>query len=333
MSKFGIVYNISEITVKNKLGKNEKVLVFGGLIINIEGYGKPNPKFSFETRNLSVSQIKSSIEHGFKWTNVGIRNGKVIGTTGSLSRFKDRPWVIVTEIITNDKRVIGYRLVSPEGKVVRVRLKEMIGFGIRMTNAKKIPIQNAIFVPAQNGKTAYFRANEGQSFLKEIYLINKNPYADKRRVATQQNGKLIESTKSSQIRRLEDIYSRDQINELRIGKHNGVDIRVFANPALSAEQMKVLREGMENKVNVRPYAFPEYKTNSMRFYIDLQENGFNIRQILNPKYNLSQLNELSLAYMEGLDISKMCNPNIKADEMSEIRERLEFDAWDKLSSK
>ena len=82
------------------------------------------------------------------------------------------------------------------------------------------------------------------------------------------------------LNKLDEIYTPEQIAELREGKKNGVEIRVYANPALSAQQMRALRKGLQKGINVKPFASVEYSPESMRWYISDREAGIDIRPYL-----------------------------------------------------
>ena len=195
----------------------------------------------------------------------------------------------------------------------------MLAYGNRITKQGGVPVQNAIFVKADGDKKEHYKSYPNAPFLNEVLITNKNKYSEVKKSPVRENQKTL--------KRLDEIYTKPQLVQLKLGKEHGVDIRVYANPSLTAEKMKILRCGLENKVNVKPIAFNEYTEKAMLFYIDCLENGLNIRNFLNPKYDLGQLSELSLAEEIGLDISKKSNPKLSASEMAEIRERLEHNIW------
>ncbi|MBO5390018.1 MAG: hypothetical protein J6A59_18130 [Lachnospiraceae bacterium] len=264
-----------------------------------------------------INQTKVS-----NWLNIKIENGKIKGSSGSLSRFEDdkhKPFVIISQLVNNDNKILGYKVASYDGTVKNIHIKEMLAYGNRITKMGCIPVQNAIFVPADEDKKEHFKSYPNCPFIIELIPSHKNKNAEAKRVSLQKNEKTLS--------KLEEIYSREQLVQLKLGKEHGVDIRVYANPALKPNQMTVLREGLEKKLNVKLFAFPEYDYYVMRYYEDCLENNIDIRQFLSPKYNIGQISELSLAVEMGLDIRKMCNPKLKADEMAEIRERLERNIW------
>lgn len=289
------------------------------IIANGSSKAKDQYTWKFDCVMWNEQQVKASLAKGNKWLNIKLEDGKIKGSTGALNRFETKPFVILTQLSSQDGKLLGYKVANYDGGVKNITIKEMLAFGNRMTKQNRVPVQNAIFVKAEGDKKEHFKSYPNAPFLNEVLITNKNKYSEVKKSPVRENQKTL--------KRLDEIYTKPQLIQLKLGKEHGVDIRVFANPALSAEKMKILREGLEQKINVRPIAFNEYTEKAMLFYIDCLEEGLNIRNFLNPKYTLCQLCELSLAEEMGLDISKMSNPKLSASEMAEIRERLENNIW------
>ena len=261
-----------------------------------------------------------------KFLNLGFNKttGKVTGKVASLDRFKPskshRPLVIIGQIQTKEGKLLGYIVATYDGKIQRIQLKEMLAYGARCTNNGTIPVQNAAYVPADNnGKSAHYKAYSGMPFIECLHDIGVNKYTDTRKVQTSENKKTLS--------KLEEIYTKEQIRELKLGKKNGVKIAIYADPKLTAGQMRALREGLEQKVDVRPFAHPDYKEICMDYYVDCLIDKTNIKPFLSPKYNEAQLFQLSLACLEGVNISDMCDAKLSADEMCELRERRSKKFW------
>lgn len=313
-NQLGVVVGID----KDKIGNS----LYRVVVATVKQKAPKQYDWGFECKIMSEQQVIAHIRNKTNWLNIKLEDGKIKGSAGALNRFDDkkhRPFVIISQLVNDNDKLLGYRVASYEGTVKNVPLKEMLAFGNRITKAGSIPVQNAIFVSADGDKREHFKSYPNCNFLSEVIQTKRNEASDKRRVPLQRNEKTLSN--------LEEIYSKEQLVQLKLGREHGVDIRVYANPALKPNQMTVLREGLEQKLNVKPFAFPEYDYYAMRYYSDCLQNGIDIRQFLNPKYNIGQISELSLAVELGLDITKMCNPELKADEMAEIRERLERNIW------
>ena len=278
--------------------------------------------WKFECKMMNVSQIINSFSSGAVWSNIKVHQGKLKGSSGDLERFNNKvnkPYVILSQILDSDCNVLGYKVANYEGNVKNISLKEMVAYGNRVVKHGGIPVQNAIFISTDENKKAHYKAYPDCAFIKEIITKKKNKYTEVKRVNTTQNEKTLS--------KLEDLYTKQQIEQLKIGKSEGLDIRIYANPSISAESMKELRLGMKQGLNVRPLAHPDFKPQAIKFYIMELKDGIDIKQFLNPAYDIEQLSSLSLAVELGLDISKMANPKLNANEMEEIRERLEQGIW------
>lgn len=312
MNMFGTIIGIDKVN-NNKV---YRVLISKYIVKN------NNYDWKFECKMMNEQQILSSFSSGAIWSNVKVENGKLKGSSGDLERFNNKvnnPYVILSQIVDNNKNVLGYKVANYAGGVKNTSIKDMIAYGNRVTKQGGVPIQNAIFVSADESKKAHYKAYPDCRFIEEVLVKKENKYTEVKRVNTNQNAKTLT--------KLEDLYNKEQIAQLRLGKSEGLDIRVYANPAISAESMYELRMGMKAGVNVRPLAHPDFKPEAIKFYITELKDGIDIRQFLNPKYDLGQIASLSLAVDLGLDISKMANPKLKAVEMDEIRERLERGIW------
>jgi hypothetical protein len=315
-TQLGVVVGIDYIN------NNKNAKVYRAIIATVNKKAEKQYDWKFECKMLQEQQVIQTITSGAKWLNIKLDGKEIKGSAGALSRFEDaehKPFVIISQIESEDGRTLGYKVASYDGNVKNIPLREMIAYGNRISKAGKIPVQNAIFVPEEADKKAHYKSYPNCSFISEVIKVQKNQYTETKKVNINENKKTLN--------KLDEIYSKEQIAELKTGKANEVDIKIYANPALSAKQMKVLREGLESKLNVRPLAFPEYSEEIMKYYILDMKNGLDIRKYLNSKYSIGQINELSVAVEEGLDISKMANPKLKPEEMAEIRERLESNIW------
>ena len=296
--------------------------IYRVVVANAIKKGENQYDWKFDCKMLDEKQVINSIKSGSKWLNIKLENNKLKGSAGALSRFEDakhKPIVIISQLVNSESKTLGFKVASYDGSVKNIPIKEMLAYGNRITKAGSVPEQKAIFVSADGDKKEHYKSYPNCSFITEVILSNKNKNTEHKKVALQKNEKTLS--------RLEEIYTKEQLRELQTGKKSGVDIRIYANPALSAEQMHVLMNGLKNKLNVKPIAHPEYDVMCMKYYIDCLQNNIDIRQFTSSKYDIGQISELSLAVELGLDISKMSNPKLSAEDMAEIRERLEKQIW------
>lgn len=288
------------------------------LIATIEVLEDKQYNWKFECKMMTEDIVIQSFSNGAMWLNIELVDNKIKGSSGDLKRFDNkvhRPFVIISQINNSDGKIIGYKIANYDGSVKNIQVKKMIAYGNRITKLGGIPVQNAIFIPDEDGRSAHFKSYPSKPFIEEVIKIEKNQQADKRRINTVKNEKTLS--------KLEQIYTKEQIKQLKLGKEHGVEIKIYANPSLSAEQMKVLRKGLESKLNVRPFAFPNYTVEAMKYYEMELISGMDIRSYLNPEYSIAQIAELSIAVDEGLDVSKMSDPKLSVRQMQERRIRLE----------
>lgn len=306
------------------IDQNEQCKAYRVLLATVAPTGVDKQyNWNFECKLVSEAQLIDVLRKGvIKWLNIKLDNNEIKGSAGSLIRFNsiNKPYVIISQLVNSDGKIIGYKIANYDGGVKNIAIKEMLAYGNRATKKGLVPVQNAIFVAASSdNKSSHYKSYPDCPFIEERIINRKNTNVDKRRVNTAGNKKTLS--------KLEEIYTKEQIMELKQGKNNGVDIRIYANPGLSAEQMRILRKGLEQRINVRPFAFPDYEPKSMQYYILELKSGMDIRQYLSPKYSIAQIAELSIAVDEGLDVSVMQDPELSVRQMQERRIRLENNAF------
>lgn len=292
------------------------------------GKGKGFYTWNYKCEMMDANKIKALTNKYGKdfFLNIGVdEKGVINGKSASINRFKvgngnHHPLVIIAQYQTEDGKTLGYSVATYDGRVKTVSLKEIIAYGTRCNKNGLIPIENAIFVENEGtNKSAHFKAYPDMPFITSLYESGKNKYVEQNKVQVKRNEKTLS--------RMDEIFTKEQIAQLRLAKEHGVDYRIIGNPNLTANQMKVLREGLEKGINVKPFANPDYQPLCMMYYIDCLENKIDIRQFLSSKYDAQQLFQLALASENGVNIEKLCNPKLKANEMAEIRERLEANIW------
>lgn len=264
-----------------------------------------------------INKIKSGL---IELDNAEVVNNQLKGKTGDLSRFKAtgfHPMVILSEMYANDV-LIGYRLVTYEGVVKAARLKDVLAYCARV-HKNGAPIQNAMYVSETAETKPHIRAYPYQTFYREVIERRPSKNVESAHIDKKANGK--------QVSRLEELFNKDQIRELKLGRDNGVDIRVYGNNKLSAEQMKQLRLALESGVNAKAFADPAFSVESMKALRINARYGVDITYFINPRYDANQIYELSTGYISGVDIAKYADPNISAKDMSKTRVYLESKLW------
>ena len=59
-------------------------------------------------------------------------------------------------------------------------------------------------------------------------------------------------------------FNRDQMEQIRKGLEQGLDVSIYANPKYDRNQMKQIRNGLEQGLDVSIYADPQYDWRQMR---------------------------------------------------------------------
>jgi hypothetical protein len=316
---------VKQVALVVGIDKRDNTTCYRVLVTRIEEVGPKQYKWNFERKMIDDRTIIGTMQKGLQWLNVKCADGKIKGSSGELSRFNksatNKPLVIISKITDEKDITLGYRVADYNGNVATKSLKDMLAYGRSVSKNGGIPVQNAKFNTNNGSKQAFYSAFPGCNFIEEVFVRNnnKNKHTEIRKVNTAENAK--------SLNKLQDIYTKEQIKELKSGKANGVDIKVYANPKLSAQQMHILRHGLECGANVRPVAFPEFKEDIMGYYVADLINGLDIRNYLNPNYSLAQLACVSTAYDLGLKIGSLADPNLSAEDMEREKDRLAAETW------
>ncbi len=142
-------------------------------------------------------------------------------------------------------------------------------------------------------------------------------------------------------------YSEEQIEELGIGKDEGLDISVYENIVLSSMQMYQIRSGMEGGYDMRPYAdgsFDWFQIDEIRKGLEAEldvslyakaeissekmhemREGLLVEMDLSDflKYEVAILHEIRLALTNRIDITNYVTRGYDAEQLCEIRLALE----------
>lgn len=127
------------------------------------------------------------------------------------------------------------------------------------------------------------------------------------------------------------VFTPEQLEVLGKGKAEGLDIRVYANPALSAKHMDTIRKVLSAGKNPLLILDPELSPELVSLYGSDLAQGANIRPYFNKKYTLKQAVQVKLGIIRGLDVSQYADPSIDGDEMEQRRVRLNADMWSDIT--
>lgn len=286
-----------------------------------------NGEVEWRKRILSAEELYNDIKINGEYENVGIKDGKIVGTAGALSRFSDKEiqLVVLEEIRNSAGRTLGYKVAQRDGEIFNIKLEDILKFAEREIGKGNTPLINAIFARREDTGTAFIKGYPNKPI--KVYTIpnkvNKYAEAEKQRIQAMEESKCTDNREE----KLREIYTEEQLEQIRLGEKQGLRVAVYANPKLSAEQMKALRQGMAQGVNVSRLAYNEYGVEEMKFYICELLCKTDISAYLSPEYNVGQLLVLSNACERGISLELLSNPKMTAQEMQEVAERIEKEIW------
>ena len=53
-------------------------------------------------------------------------------------------------------------------------------------------------------------------------------------------------------------FDEEQIEQIKLGLRNNLNVNIYANPKFSSEQMREIRQGLNYELDVSIYAKPEF---------------------------------------------------------------------------
>lgn len=270
--------------------------------------------------------------------NFAVVKGRIKTTRGDISRYtiernKEGGVRIILAVVVNlnnESDVLGYRIADKDGAVKRISLQDAIRIGVKYSANKLTPFANAILVQA-SGKKPHYKSYVADGFPIERIPVNRTTPKAKPAVIPKPSSpeaKAVESMDKQELsKKLSDIFSPEQMKELRACKVAGVNPRIIANPKLSAKQMRVVwlteKEGYKGRV----FADPAYPVENMEFLRCELETKTDIRSMLNPKFSIDQLYALSYAYVMGANMTKIADPSIPAKKMDQMVEDESKKIW------
>lgn len=234
-------------------------------------------------------------------------------------RFISQLAVILQEVRSSAGTTLGYVVAFPDQRVLRIAVNDILKYCESARVQGKSAVQNMQYVPANGQTTAHLKNYEGRTvpvYIQERKAVNAE-------AKTLPAPKPVASAASS-------VFTPEQLEVLGKGKAEGLDIRVYANPALSPKHMntirKILLAGKDPLLVLDPELAPEL----VSLYGSDLAQGANIRPYFNKKYTLKQAVQVKLGTIRGLDISQYADPSVDGDEMEQRRVRLDADTWNNI---
>lgn len=315
------VFNMTE-TIK---GRVFAVLKYRYSVVNGEPRWEASRYQMSEVELLNILKTQS-----LQFINVQAKDGRVVGRGGSLQRFQKVGNVqIVIGVMTTNKvtnNTIGYRVVFRDGTIKAIKLSDIITYCNNASSKGIVPFQNAMFVEGKNSQSQFLR-----SFTEGDFIIENHIYNTRQKSAVDNSQVPKDIEKKVRKRNITDIYTKEQVKELRLGRNKMLPIRIYANPKLSAEQMRALRMALEKGINPQRYASPEIEPIKMRFFTFQLSKRNRINEYLNPEFSYPQLIRLASAVEMGLNIKTLLNPKLQVAEMDDEIVHLELETYNTIN--
>lgn len=271
--------------------------------------------------------------------NADVRNGKIVSRGASFDRFKKTgmPWQVkrngqvhkitpmllvgtVTSNYSASQRPVAYRVWTYESGLIGLYAEEVVRYAAAAQKAGRIPFQNAMYIPGRVGQMGFFRPyNDGDFIVEDI------KYETKKSVAVKPVP--VEKAAEDADKQPKNLFNRQQMEQLRLGREHDVDIKQYANPAFNANQMEALRLQLERGINPQRFRNPCYQAQKMRFFTQQLIANRRITELLNPAYTYPQIQRISYAMSRGLDISKIQNPKMSVGQMDDEIIHMEIDKY------
>lgn len=278
---------------------------------------------------LSEMELIRAIQDGMEFENVAVENNQLKGTSGSLSRFDAKPYVVLTRVADHRDTTIGYDISDCYGITRRVLLKNCLSFARGKVAKNEIPFQNAIYVPDTLEKKAHIKSYSGHDFPTVQLKAANNKHS------IQQSKAGVVSIKKANLdalsKKMQNEYTKEQLEQLRLGVQHNIAYSLYANKDISAEKMRLMREHMERGYLPTTIAHPSFiipcSIDCLQYVLAVDAMGRDVRSLLNPKYTVPQMVQINLGLILGLDVNEYADPSLSVQAMEKIRIRLEGKYW------
>ncbi len=98
-------------------------------------------------------------------------------------------------------------------------------------------------------------------------------------------------------------YTQDQLNEIELGKKEGLNTSIYENPAFLPMQMQQIRVGLSKGLDASVYADPGYDWFQMEELRKGLENGVDVKSFADKSIPHDLMHEYRHALRDGVDIS------------------------------
>lgn len=118
---------------------------------------------------------------------------------------------------------------------------------------------------------------------------------------------------------MESSYIKEQHQEILLGKEEGLDVSLYANPEFNWLQMEQIRMGIKDKVDVSAYADPSYSYETMKQIRLSYYSSNDLTDYLERGFVDDELEQIRLALEDGLPIDTWLTDDMYAQQIYEIK--------------
>lgn len=307
--------------------------MFKNIVVGIDKKLDMYTVYSYEFKRVTVlkqQELVKALKQGMLFENVALNDKQeLVGTSGSLSRFDSKPFVILARVVNHEGTTLGYDLADFRAKIRRVKLSQCLSYAEKKVAQDEIPFQNAIYVPTSIEKKAHIKSYTDHEFpTVEIQTANN-------RHSIQQSKEGVVALAKANFdmlsKKAQSEYTREQLEQLRLGVQSKVMVSLYANKDISAEKMKLMREHMERGYLPLTIAHPSFiipcSLECLNYVLAVNAMGRDVRSLLNPNYSVPQMVQINLGLIIGLDVNEYADPHISVQDMEKIRIRMEGKYW------
>ena len=127
-------------------------------------------------------------------------------------------------------------------------------------------------------------------------------------------------TRQEQQQYLDKGFTKDQVEEIKLGLEEGLDIEPYEDKDFFALQMKEIRLGLMSEIPVELYARKDFDWFQMEEIRLGLEDKLNVRLYAYPKVPFDTMRQLRLALKEGVNLSKYLS--LPAGTLRELRKSI-----------
>ncbi len=292
--------------------------------------GKKNVRFeNVELKVLSAGQPAPTTKDKLVFGSEKATRLWVDTKPYAANRFTTGLATVVQEIRSESNAVLGYVVVFPDGRVLKVAAHDLYSFCENAKAQGRNAIQNMQYVGANGSTAPHLKNYEGRTI--PVYIQHRKAVNAEKSTAVVPKAPeavKVEPEKPSAA----SVFTPEQLEVLGRGKKEGVNIKVYANPAYKPKHMNAIRNILVHKKDPTLLLDPNMSEDLVALYGFDLANGADIRPYYNTSYTLKQATQVKLGVIRGLDVSKYASPSIDGDEMEQLRVRMDADMWSGISN-